>query len=232
MNLLHYGLQRSGTNFLESLVKKNFQVKFLNSIEDRGSPLVKHFRLYDEKDIVPSAEYRNSIMVESLKSFERLLETVPDFYFIISKDPYSWFISYNNWAKKCNWPNAGHHYVVEYNLFYKKWLDFARETDRIIFIRYIDLMEDTERELDRLSQMAGLKRRFIGRFFRDGVGKVAQSTRFTDDRRSYYRDKLYLEKYSEEELREINSQIDINVLSLLGYELEGETNGAVAINAR
>ncbi len=75
MKLLHYGLQRSGTNFLESLVAKKYRVKFLNSNIDgirpeRSSPLHKHFRLYDEKDIVPEPKFRNELKITSFNDFE------------------------------------------------------------------------------------------------------------------------------------------------------------------
>lgn len=86
MNLLHYGLQRSGTNFLETLLKKNYRVHFLNSNRDRSSPLQKHYRLYDNKDIIPEPQYHNDTEVENFKQFEALLEVLPDYYLIISKD--------------------------------------------------------------------------------------------------------------------------------------------------
>lgn len=50
MKVLHYGLQRSGTNFLETLLKRKYRIQFLNSNQDRKSPLQKHFRLYDDKE--------------------------------------------------------------------------------------------------------------------------------------------------------------------------------------
>ena len=100
MYVLHYGLQRSGTNYLETLLKKNFRIRFLNSNKDRRSPLHKHCRLYKNKQIIPEPQYQNDIVVDTFDQFESLFEVVPDYYFIISKDPYSWNLSYRNWAKK------------------------------------------------------------------------------------------------------------------------------------
>lgn len=135
MKLLHYGLQRSGTNFLESLLAKKYHIEILNSNiqgirPDRSSPLHKHFRLYDEKDIVPEPKFTNELKINSLDAFEQLLEVVPDYYLIISKDPYSWFLSYSAWAKRSNWPEVPYHYILEYNLFYGKWLEFSRQTKK------------------------------------------------------------------------------------------------------
>jgi hypothetical protein len=157
-NLLHYGLQRSGTNFLETLLKKKYRVRFLNSNTDRSSPLQKHFRLYDNKEVIPEPQYRNNIKVKNFDEFERLLETLPDYYVVISKDPYSWFLSYSNWAKKCNWPTVAHHYIKEYNLFYGKWLEFSGQTDKIVFVRYIDLLQNTDLELERLETKMKLQK--------------------------------------------------------------------------
>ena len=75
MMLLHYGLQRSGTNFLEALVRKKYRVRIENSDADRCSPLLKHFHLYDCKDIIPEAQYRTDIKISSFNDFERLFES-------------------------------------------------------------------------------------------------------------------------------------------------------------
>lgn len=87
MKLLHYGLQRSGTNYLETLLKKNFRVRFLNSNKDRTSPLQKHCRLYKNKKIIPAPQYYNEITVDSFEHFQSLFKVKPDYYLVISKNP-------------------------------------------------------------------------------------------------------------------------------------------------
>jgi hypothetical protein len=221
MNLLHYGLQRSGTNFIEKLLKKKYRVRFLNSDKDRSSPLQKHFRLYDNKDIIAEPQYLNDLKIPDFESFERLLEVAPDYYLVISKDPYSWLISYNNWAKKCNWPKVSHHYIEEYNLFYGKWQEFSQQTGKIIFIRYVDLLQDADKELSRLESITGLGKGIFSRFRSNVIDKVSQTRKFSNDRRNYYLREKYLEQYSDEDLQKINSLIDTNVISRLGYEKKG-----------
>ena len=110
MRLLQYGLQRSGTNFLESLLKKNYRVSILNDNRIRSSPLQKHCRFYSNKEVIPEPQYRNEIVANTYEQFQNLFPTAPDFFIVISKDPYSWYLSYQNWAEKCNWPSVGHHY--------------------------------------------------------------------------------------------------------------------------
>src|SRR6476620_9252679 len=98
MDLLHYGLQRSGTNLLEALLVRRFDVRFLNDNSDRGSPLQKHVRLYDDKQLIPEPQYSNQISVRDFAEFEALFDSAPAYYLVISKDPYSWYLSYRKWA--------------------------------------------------------------------------------------------------------------------------------------
>ncbi|MDH3980930.1 MAG: hypothetical protein OEU91_10525 [Gammaproteobacteria bacterium] len=221
MNLLHYGLQRSGTNFLETLLKKKYRVRFLNSDKDRRSPLQKHFRLYNDKDIISEPQYQNDLKFSDFESFERLFEVTPDYYLVISKDPYSWLLSYNNWAKKCNWPDVSHHYIEEYNLFYGKWLEFSRQTEKIIFIRYVDLLQNANEELSRLEAKIDLRKGIFSQFRSNVIGKVSQTRKFSNDRRSYYLSEKYLDRYNKGELQKINSLLDSRVVSQLGYETKG-----------
>lgn len=217
MNILHYGLQRSGTNFLETLLRKNYRVHFLNDEKNRSSPLNKHFRLYDDKDIIPEPQYHNSIWVANFKQFESLSEVLPDYYLVISKDPYSWYLSYKNWAQKCNWPAAKHHYIEEYNLFYGKFLELSSQTDKIIFVRYIDLIKDPDAALKRLEATMKLKRKLRSLLALKKPEEVPQSSSFTDERRNYYLGEEYLNEYTDEELQTLNGCLDTQVAYLLGY---------------
>ena len=230
MNLLLYGLQRSGTNFLEEVLRRHYRVRFLNDYEDRSSPLHKHFRLYREKHIIPESQYRNDLKIAGFADFERILGDTPNSYLIISKDPYSWLLSYCQWAKKCHWPEVSHHYIAEYNLFHGKWLEFSRQTNKIVFIRYVDLLQNAARELSLLEATIGLKKRFGRRVLSSRVNKVAQSPEFSNDRAAFYVNKLYLRSYTARDLREVNSLVDPDVLSGLRYHKEenvGETPQAI-----
>jgi len=102
-------------------------------------------------------------------------------------------------------------------LFYGKWLAFSRQTDRIVFVKYIDMLRDIDTELHRLESAMCLKRRLLAQLRSNSVAKVAQSARFTDERRSYYLREQYLSEYCLQELQAINDHIDLEVISLLGY---------------
>lgn len=132
-------------------------------------------------------------------------------------------MSYRSWARKCGWPEPEHHYIAAYNLFYRKWLDFAVQTDRIVFVRYIDLLTSTEAELGRLEWLMGLSRRWYAKLMFPSVPKVSQSPAFGKERRAYYERKEYLSRYVTEELRALNEALDHEVMSRLGYEKEENT---------
>jgi hypothetical protein len=219
MKLLHYGLQRSGTNFLESYLRKKYKIKFLNSNKDRKSPLQKHFRLYSEKYIVPEPQYQNNILISNFYEFESLFNVLPDYYIIISKDPYSWYLSYKRWATKCNWPKVNHHYIEEYNLFYGTFLEFSTQTKKIRFIRYVDLLGNMDGLLHQLELDMSLEKRMLPVF---GLRshKVSQSEAFTDERKAYYLNEQYLKEYSKKELQTLNDALDLGVAASLGYEIK------------
>lgn len=217
VNLLLFGLQRSGTNFLESILNKNYRVNFLNDYI-RTSPCNKHFRLYDEKNIIPEPQYKNEIFISSFEEYKKLISITPDYFIIISKNPYSWFLSYNKWADKCNWPKVYHHYIYEYNLFYGKWIELSKQTDQIVFVKYIDLLQNTEKELSRLELEMGLSRRVFIPFFSSRISKVPQSNKFSKKQRDFYLNEKYLEVYDEKELQSINNLLDSKLLFDLGYE--------------
>jgi hypothetical protein len=225
MNLIHYGLQRSGTNFLEYLLAKKFDVRFLNSnidgiLPDRSSLLHKHFRLYDQKDIVPTSRFRNDIQIPDFGAFEKLLGVNPAYYLIVSKDPYSWFLSYKKWARKCEWPEVPYHYIQEYNLFYGKWLEFSAQTTKIIFVRYIDLLRDPDIELKHLESIMHPPKKFLSSLRSNVVPKVPQSDAFSAANRGYYLTERYMQDLPQKEIQEINGLLDRKVVAELGYQIK------------
>lgn len=219
MKLLHYGLQRSGTNYFESLLKRTFSIKFLNSNRDRSSPKQKHFRLYAQKDIIPEPQYRNNLNFSTFEQFSSFFNDKAKGYIIVSKDPYSWFLSYQNWAQKCSWPEVEHHYIEEYNHFYRKWLEFSKESTNIHFVRYIDLLTNKDMVLQEIKDKFNLKESFWAKFRSMKLDKVPQSESFTKDKLDYYLNHKYLLKFDDESLNLLNKNLDVNVVKSLGYEV-------------
>lgn len=221
--LLHYGLQRSGTNFLETLLKKNFRVNIPNLRKEREHPLQKHFRLYHDKTKIPEPKYYNEYTYDHFKEFEHSLdlEKKANGIIIISKDPYSWLLSYEIWANKCSWPIPNYSYMEEYNLFLSKWREFENQTDKIIFIRYIDLLEKPEEILNQIQEKFELKRKLS--FFNSKLTlsqkKVAVSDVFTNEKKDFYVKKKYLDHYSNQSLKNINKHLSKELMQFLRYEI-------------
>ncbi len=257
-NILHFGLNRSGTNYLKELLNQHFDLKFMNIEGKRNHPLHKHFRLYDDKSLIGRPNFRNELKFPSFREYEayasgssqhhdqqggtaagqkdagsRLKDLAgngPDeivhtgeeamkvVYVIISKDPYSWHLSYTRWGIKNKWSPSPHPYILEYNEFYRKWLEFSAETDRIAFVRYIDLLQAPEEILRQLQKkFQFMEIREINPEVR--IRKVPMSRRFSKKRLNYYLEGNYLEEFSNEALIELNNNLDHEVAKRLGYTI-------------
>jgi len=216
--LLLYGLQRSGTNYLETLIQLNYpNCSFINS-EVRNEIMHKHFRLYDNKNYIPEPQFENNATFNSFEAFEQSLPIIekPDLYLVMSKDPYSWYTSYMGWSKKNNWPNRGYHYINEYNLFYAKWLEFSIESGKIIFIRYQDLLTNPLPIINQIAKALLLPEKITVRT----TNKVYASKKFTTDKKDAFLKRAYLNKISNQELVLMNSLLNKSLLLQMGYSIE------------
>lgn len=216
-NVLHFGLNRSGTNYLKELLLKHFDLTFLNA-EERDHPLHKHFRIYKDKTIIGRSNFLNNLQFDSFNDFEKtaLSGKAAEIYFIISKDPYSWNLSYRKWGEKNNWGPAPHPPILEYNEFYRKWLEFSTESSKIYFVKYVDLITDRVNTLEKIKERFGLN--LINKIdLNNRIKKVPRSHRFTKKRLKYYLNKKYLKEYHPEELQELNKHIDQELTEKLGY---------------
>ncbi|MFZ1591487.1 MAG: sulfotransferase domain-containing protein [Chitinophagales bacterium] len=215
--ILLYGLQRSGTNYLETLIQLNYpSCKFVNG-PNRNEIIHKHYRLYDNKICIPEPQFYNNEHYQQFADFEKKLPfDAPDVYLVMSKDPYSWYTSYIGWSKKNNWPQPPYHYIEEYNLFYGKWMAFAEENKRIIFIQYAEALTNPERVLQKIAHALNLPVREKIKTTK----KVYASRRFTSDKKDAFLHKSYLQKISPEDFVTINTLLDKGLLSKLGYQIE------------
>jgi hypothetical protein len=220
VSVLLYGLQRSGSNFIESTVSQNFRVDWKNVVQPRNNPGHKHYRLYT-KEIFPTQEYHTEHPPATLQALERkLAPPLPAYYLIVSKSPYSWLLSYKKWARRCNWPEPNHHYIEEWNSFYGTWAEWAESSERIVFTRYIDFLNHPEEELGRLSRKMGLTRTWRAHLSTVIPGTVDQSPNFDEERRRYYQDRKYLDQYGPDEWKALCTNLDEDVTRELGYEIE------------
>lgn len=225
-HLMVYGLQRSATNYLEQLVNRNFKIEQKNNGFARSLPVHKHFRLYDDMSFAPEPKYLNNFHHPSFASFDedvkRLTGSEDLAYLVISKEPYSWYLSYYNEAKRNKWPycvknGVNSHFMVDYSLFYGKWLGFKDEApNKVYMLRYEDLLTELEDTLERIRSHFGFEKLHAEY---ENPSKVPMSKKFTDEKKEYYQKRKYLDRFGEEELWLLRENLDKEVVKKLGYEL-------------
>lgn len=224
MPVVLYGMQRASTNYTEQLIVKNFKgVKILKSSLARCLPDHTHFRLYDEKFIIPDQQYYNSFTYDKFSSFKAHVNEVSEqevSYFIVTiKDPFSWYLSYCRHAKKNGFPmnrkTFNSHFIIDYNLFYRKWLDFKKQAPgEVLIVKYEDALTD----------LSGFLKRIAGFFGLDSTPeniinpqKVAMSKKFSAKKLEYYNQKKYLDLLSASDQKIIINLLDNDILSLYDY---------------
>lgn len=229
--ILQVGLQRVGSNYIKGLMKLNIKgVHFMNDERARSLPTHKHFRLYSEKEFIPTHNFLNNFHYESFSDFDahvqRLLEEPDLLYQVIVKEPISWHSSISRAAAKRKW-NSYHpkhlnpHFLIDYNLFYGKWLKFSQESERVFIYRYEDFLHDRNAALDRLKADLGLERK--GSTYRN-TDKVSMSKKFTRQRAAFYKKKQYVNQYSSHQLQMLREHLDKEVIRGLGYDLQADAN--------
>ena len=223
-----YGLQRSGTNYIETLLPHNFKdISLENVAYHRSLPLHKHFRPHSMMYCVPEPKYLHNFQYAHFDEFDAHVKKLTGkdqlHYIVVVKEPYSWYISYCELARKNKWPTympkwANQHYVIDYSLFCKKWIEFRKQApDKILLLRYEDILKDLSGNLELIRNQFDLEK--IHQEYQN-FSKVNMSKKFTSSRRNYYLKKEYLNLLSDEELFVLTENLDEAVVKELGYELE------------
>lgn len=226
-NLLLFGLQRSGTNYTETLIRENLDgFRFHNDSYARSLPLHKHFRLYDNMAFVPEPKYLNPFHYPSFAAFDGHIKELTGVenmgYIVVVKEPYSWYISVCKEAEKSKWPghmkkHANNRYMVDYSLFCGKWLEFIKEApDRILLVRYEDVLADLPGKLEEIRTKFDLTQKQDPY---QNVSKVFKSKRFTLKRKKYYDKGDFASMFPVDHLRVLTGNLDRAVIEELGYQV-------------
>lgn len=220
MSYFLYGLQRSGTNVIQTFLETNFNISFMNN-GDRQSQYHKHFRIYDNKNLIPQTDkinqYKNQYIVNSLEELDKLLGDLnqTNRYIIVYKNIFSWLPSIEKWAKECKWKtNSKIEFIEDYLNFINKWNSI--KNDRVFFIKYEDFLNisDNNRSLvNKLSVFLNKKPIKIIYSF----NKVNCSKEFTLNRKKYYINHEYMNLYTKEEIDKIKN--NANYQELIDYNL-------------
>ena len=210
-----YGLQRSGTTVIHEFLKKNYEITFDNIKVGQlvpgsnnkkiktNSPFHKHFRLYDNKKIIPQTKidkcYYNEYIINSLEDLDNLLgdHNHVNKYVVIYKDIFSWLPSIEKWAKRVNWKTVSKmDFIDDYLNYIIKW--YSIKNNRVIFISYHEFLNISCESLlaNKLSDFFKKKPNKLITCFK----KVDCSYRFTIDNNHYYINQEYMNSYSSTEL--------------------------------
>jgi hypothetical protein len=124
-------------------------------------------------------------------------------YIIVYKDIFSWLVSIEKWAIKCNWKqNKKMQFIEDYLQFIKKWIEI--KNNRVLFISYHEYLDfiitknkNFELKLCNFLQNNGNPNK-IYKF-----QKVNCSSDFNQNNYLYYINKVYMNSYTDKEIDEI-----------------------------
>ena len=130
-----FGLERSGTNFIEQYLAINFQVRL------KPNPQHKHFRIFNNKNLIFPACFKNSHIINSVFDLDKLLNDAShtNRYIVIYKNPFSWLPSIERFycASKAT-PAARKNFLDQYIAYRKKWQSIRNA--RVLLINYEELI--------------------------------------------------------------------------------------------
>lgn len=213
--IILYGLQRSGTNYLETLLLNNFKVDFANQNHSRISKKHKHFRFYSNKlnSYCSSEVNMNSYFHEKeTNDFSFLSEDV-EHYFFIYKEPVHWLVSFDKFLHTfptVTKDNIDKKYpfekrVRDYDLYIQHINQMQRNYKKMRVYSYEDLILNTENYLNELVDI-GYER--TNSNFKVNFNQVEMSHYTFDQKKiDYIKNKEYENLLTEEQLAYVRDNI-------------------------
>ena len=226
-DFLLYGLQRSGTNYLTTLLETNFEARVVIDDYTYSLPIHKHFRPYSKPWFFSHLNLLHDFHYETFNDFDahcsRLKGKKDINYLVIAKEPYSWYFSFNRFARKekifyfMKKKYLNHLYMIEYSNYFRKWLEFRDQApDRIKIVRYEDLLMNLDKSLDDIRNSFDLQKKAEAY---QNVSKVGMSKKFTESDRQKYLEGKFHKKFTDEQLLLISEHLDNKVVEQLGYQV-------------
>ena len=223
-----FGLQRSGTNFLEQLVAKNIRNTKIVNRWKAGDGIWKHAFGVESKPTGASAIGMKGDP-EKAKMIGNRIHAI-----YIHKHPYSWIQSIttkhvdikktypfvtNELGQKANVLNGLNilHLAQLYHDHTRYWLDKV-ETRKVYHVKYEDLIFSPEKTKEIVTDIA----QFFNRKLKETniliPEKVGQSDKFNEEKRKQYRN-YRITTLSYEQIQHINSILDRDAMAKQGYTM-------------
>lgn len=216
-----FGIQRSGTNYLEQLVKINFSPR---------SVLFLTNQLQCKHHAVDSAAGKKWLDEHAKLQFLRPLLREKKLHFTFNvRDPMSWSLGFLKHLKRKKHPRGKpkdpkeHAFqIANMNRIYKNWRDFIEaNSDRCVMIRFEDLLMDFRLILREIALQFGLTFRDTDiRPVRQEVMAGGKVSGKTYDRATYYLQKQYMKDLPKSVIDVILNETDWEVASYFGYTPE------------
>ena len=191
----HAGIQRSGTNYLRTLLEGSFGVRVSNAVDpSRDHPRHKHFRVQSNMStVVMDHAYRHGHAFDKIDGYIQAvaprLGPKPETCVVIYKDPVNWLESIIRWGIRCHWvsneedvlrTDLWRTWIGEYRAYYERWHAFEQaEPSRVKLLQYEALILDREATMTALADFLG--RNMVGSRT-NVVSQVAQSDKRNLDR--------------------------------------------------
>ena len=191
-----FGLQRSGTNFTNLLMRKNYSIKHFWSNEQAGW---KH------------GAYTPDVLGQETNLV------------IVVKHPLCWLVSFHRYVKKnqganfAQWARGGH-WVAHWNSMMLHWIRYPLVDANRIVVRYEELIRSPEKVCDRISNALGLTKN-DQRFY---IPERTMNRNNTESKvvfdLDYYKKKVFMEAYGRGLLANVSDRIDWGLVKELGYD--------------
>ncbi|MEF1308609.1 hypothetical protein QTO01_00680 [Vibrio mytili] len=151
-SLVHHGIQRSGTNYLNVLLKRK-GVLVINKFDPpRGNLRHKHFRWQrNKKSIVMDFSYANDVEVDDIHQLNQLCGyKYNQKHVILYKKPENWINSIKAWERKCDWNELSvEKYLNEWDNYYCFWKKMQiKNPDLVIIVEFESLIAEPNKVLN------------------------------------------------------------------------------------
>lgn len=166
--IVHHGIQRSGTNFLCSVLEAG-DYKVLNKIDPRQDNLRhKHARWQvDKSTIAMDARYVTSHTAEHIDQVNALCGYQSDQkHVVLFREPRSWINAIYRWgldngwfaSTEAFWEKSLHEaYLEEWHSYYAAWEMMALSSpDQVLLVSFEDLRADPTFTLERINAFMGV----------------------------------------------------------------------------
>lgn len=173
-----FGIERSGTNYLEALIKENLN----------AHPLTNGLGWKHGAPVTPDEWFHDGISKEELPNKDLYIEIVrknPSLpCVVIIKDPYHWLDSIRKFRPQ-NFDLVK--WFKKYNSLYLEYMNYLLINEHeyfkpAIFVRYEDLLTEPEKQISKIAEVFGL--RVVTDF--TIPDKVFLSPKFNKKRKEFY----------------------------------------------